>query len=105
LLTIFKEKVPPYKDEKMKGSLMFMIVALALKVEHGVSMTASPFPFDEIQPDGSVVTLLLHGDEYSHDASDLQGAFRDSQRTNNCPSSPQTGSTANSIWTHLSKMT
>jgi hypothetical protein len=39
------------------------------------AMTASPFPFDEIQPDGSVVTLLLHGDEHGHEMTDLQGKF------------------------------
>jgi hypothetical protein len=66
-----------------------MIIALALRVEHGVSMTASPLPFDEIQPDGSVVTLLIHGDEYLHETSDLQGEFRGSERTNY------------SMWTHI----
>jgi hypothetical protein len=56
-----------------------MVVALALRVEHVVSVTASPVPFDDIQPDGSVVTLVLHGDEFSHETSDLQGEFRELQ--------------------------
>jgi hypothetical protein len=52
-----------------------MIVTLASRVEHGVSMTASPWPFDEVQPDGSVVTLLLNGNEFSNETLDLKGKF------------------------------
>jgi hypothetical protein len=75
---------PSHENDKMQWSLTCIIVALALRIEHGVSMTASPLPFDEIQPDGSVVTLLLHGDEYSHESSDLQGEFRCSQWSSHC---------------------
>jgi hypothetical protein len=59
----------------MKRSLMSMILALVFRVDPGVSMTASPLPFDEIQPDGSVVTLVLNGDETWHEQSDLNGAL------------------------------
>jgi hypothetical protein len=59
----------------MKWSLTSMILALVFRVNPGVSMTASPIPFDEIQPDGSVVTLVLNGDENWHEQSDLNGAF------------------------------
>ena len=62
-----------------------MIVALVLRVDRGVSMTASPMPFDEIQPDGSVVTLILNGDEHQHEQSDLNGAL------NNQICGPQSG--------------
>lgn len=63
----------------MKANLSAMIVALVFQVERVGAMTASPIPYDEIQPDGSVVTLVLKGDENGHEASDLKGEFINSQ--------------------------
>jgi hypothetical protein len=59
----------------MKGCLSAMIVALSFRVERVGAMTASPIPYDDIQPDGSVVSLVLKGDENGHEASDLKGEF------------------------------
>jgi hypothetical protein len=59
------------------GSLALSLLMLSLlsRIDHVRSMTACPMPYDEIQPDGSRVTLLLKGDEYFHIRTDLQGMF------------------------------
>jgi hypothetical protein len=57
----------------MKGRLSAIMVLLSFPIEGVGAMTASPIPYDEIQPDGSLVTLVLKGDENGHDASDLKG--------------------------------
>jgi hypothetical protein len=55
--------------------IVALALSLLLRIDHGHSMTACPMPFDEIQPDGSRVTLLLKGDEYFHIRTDLQGTL------------------------------
>jgi hypothetical protein len=55
--------------------IVALALSLLLRIDHGHSMTACLMPFDEIQPDGSRVTLLLKGDEYFHIRTDLQGTL------------------------------
>jgi hypothetical protein len=37
------------------------------------SMSASPIPYNVQLPDGSTITLVLHGDEFEHYERDLNG--------------------------------
>jgi hypothetical protein len=55
----------------MKWVLAFSIVVLL--ADTAASIPASPFPYDALQPDGTIVTLMLNGDEFSNYESDLKG--------------------------------
>lgn len=51
---------------------LLLLAALALP-RAGVAVQASPQPFEEKQPDGSTITLRIHGDEHFHWLEDLDG--------------------------------
>ena len=46
--------------------LLFAILALFASVVIAKAVPATPHPFQHIQPDGSVVTIHVHGDEFYH---------------------------------------
>jgi len=56
------------------SSITFLCLSLMfLPVEKGFSVTANPHPVEYIQPDGNAITILLHGDEFIHWATTLDG--------------------------------
>ncbi|KAG7373365.1 M6 family metalloprotease domain containing protein [Nitzschia inconspicua] len=50
----------------------FVVTALLLPA-FALGMTSNPFPFQEVQPDGEVIDLQLHGDSYDAWMSDMDG--------------------------------
>lgn len=64
------------KSESLSKTRHFVVAALVLAACQGgvaYAMTASPFPFDVTQPDGTTVTLYIRGNEYFHWLEDVNG--------------------------------
>ena len=53
--------------------MMMRLVLVALAAAPAHASIASPHPYQEKQPDGSTVTLKIHGDEEFHYESDVEG--------------------------------
>lgn len=53
--------------------MMMRLVLVALAAAPAHASIASPHPYQEKQPDGSTVTLKIHGDEEFHYESDAAG--------------------------------
>ena len=53
--------------------MMMRLVLVALAAATAHASIASPHPYQEKQPDGSTVTLKIHGDEEFHYESDAAG--------------------------------
>ncbi|MEI7500752.1 MAG: M6 family metalloprotease domain-containing protein [Bacteroidota bacterium] len=49
------------------NAIVYLMIAFILvPVEKGFAVTANPNPVEYLQPDGTTITILLHGDEFIH---------------------------------------
>jgi len=53
--------------------ILFVIIIQLVGAKYSNAITASPFPFEISQPDGTKLMVVLHGDEFFHWSSTIDG--------------------------------
>jgi hypothetical protein len=59
----------------MKLQIVALMAVASAWLPNTGAIEARPVPFTELQPDGTTVTLIGHGDEKEYWVTDLEGAF------------------------------
>lgn len=57
----------------IKAAICLLSIILFCDVQKGLAVTANPDPVEYIQPDGTSITIFLHGDEFIHWVSTSDG--------------------------------
>ncbi|MBO8440226.1 MAG: hypothetical protein IAC51_06200 [bacterium] len=53
--------------------MLFMAVSLAVSAQTPQRVPATPYPIEVVQPDSTVLTIRLHGDERGHFTTTVDG--------------------------------